>query len=203
MGVLLCEKDLMNHIGLSSVLTFLTTGTLGFFVYFRNRQSKLYFIFFLYCLSISFWSLFVTIQVLTGVKWIAFASAKTLNAVAAFIPVFFLHFLKEFFHDPPGSWSHRLLPGLYGVATTFMVLSWANLLIRDVAPKYDLSYLMVPSPSYIFLIVFFCLFRGVWLAPVISRVQDRHRCSKKSDKIFIVWINSWLHWRIQQLPHNL
>jgi signal transduction histidine kinase len=155
MGVLLCEKDLMNHIGLSSVLTFLTTGTLGFFVYFRNRQSKLYFIFFLYCFSISFWSLFVTIQVLTGVKWIAFASAKTLNAVAAFIPVFFLHFLKEFFHDPPGSWSHRLLPGLYGVATTFMVLSWANLLIRDVAPKYDLSYLMVPSPSYIFLIVFF------------------------------------------------
>ena len=155
MGVLRCEKNLMNHVGLSSLLTFLTTATLGFFVYFRNRQSKLYFIFFLYCLSISLWSLFVTTQVVTGVKWIGLFSAKTLTAVAGFIPVFFLHFLKEFFHDPPGSLLHRMLPGLYAVATGLMALSWSNLLVTDVAPKYDLTFLMVPSPGYIFLVVFF------------------------------------------------
>jgi two-component system NtrC family sensor kinase len=153
--VLRREKSPMNHIGISSLLTSLTTGTLGFFVYFRNRQLRLYYLFFLYSLSIALWSLFVTFQVVTNVKSIAYLSATLLNVAATFIPVFFLHFLKEFFNDPPDSWSKRILPWVNGVALVLSFLGISGFLVGDVVPRHGLTFLMVPNPSYVCLIVFF------------------------------------------------
>jgi signal transduction histidine kinase len=147
----------MNHIGLSSLLTTLTTATLGLFVYFRDSNSRLYRLFFYYSLSIAFWSFFVTVQVLTDIEWIALTAAKLLNMSAAFIPVFFLHFVNEFSADRHGSWTQQILPWLYGIAVSLAFVAMSGFLVSHVSPRYGLKYLMVPNPGYVCLFIFFII----------------------------------------------
>jgi signal transduction histidine kinase len=173
----------MNTIGLSSLLTALTTGALGAFVRFKNPNLKLYRIFSLYSFSISAWSFFVSVQVYANNHQLALLAARGLNLAAVFIPVLFLHFVAEFFTAKKQTVTRVAIPILYGVSLSFGILSAAGYLVTDVAPKYDLNYLMVPSGGYIFLVIFFVccvlwgllkLFNGYLEAGGVKRNQIKY-----------------------------
>ena len=146
-----------THIGLSALLTSVTTAALGCFVLLKNSRSSLYRVFSLYSFSIALWSAFLALHVFTENRQFAIITGKYLHVGAAFIPVMFVHFVSEFFGDRKQIINRIFLIVLYLIAGVFVVLCINGTLVSDVAPKYGIKYLMVANPGYICLIIFFSL----------------------------------------------
>ncbi|NIO08543.1 MAG: hypothetical protein GTO40_11270, partial [Deltaproteobacteria bacterium] len=135
----------------------LTTGALGAFVYFIDPRSKLYRIFSLYSFSIALWSAILTVHTFSHDRELSILTGKYLHVGAALIPVLFVHFVTEFFSSDDQRITRRCLPALYFVSFVFILLCINGTLVSEVAPKYGISYLMVPNPGYIYLIAFFAV----------------------------------------------
>ncbi len=146
-----------THIGLSALLTSVTTAALGSFVLLKNNQSRLYRVFSLYSFSIALWSAFLAFHVFTENRQFAIFTGKYLHVGAAFIPVMFVHFVSEFFGDPKHIINRTFLVVLYLIGGVLVVLCINGTLVSDVAPKYGIKYLMVAKPGYVYLIIFFSL----------------------------------------------
>ena len=146
-----------THIGLSALLTSVTTAALGSYVLVKNRRSNLYRVFSLYSFSIAFWSAFLALHVFTENRQFAILTGKYLHVGAAFIPVMFVHFVSEFFEDRKHIVNRAFLIVLYLMAGALVVLCLNGTLVSDVAPKYGIKYLMVANPGYIYLVIFFSL----------------------------------------------
>ena len=146
-----------THIGLSALLTSVTTAALGAFVLIKNSQSSLYRVFSLYSFSIALWSGFLALHVSTENRQFAIFTGKYLHVGAAFIPVMFVHFVSEFFGDRKHLINSAFLIVLYLIAGALIVLCVNGTLVSDVAPKYGIKYLMVANPGYIYLVMFFSL----------------------------------------------
>jgi signal transduction histidine kinase len=146
-----------THIGLSALLTSVTTAALGSFVLLKNSRSSLYRVFSLYSFSIALWSAFLASHVFTENRQFAILTGKYLHVGAAFIPVMFVHFVSEFFGDRKQIINRIFLVVLYLIACVFVVLCINGTLVSDVAPKYEVKYLMIANPGYIYLIIFFSL----------------------------------------------
>jgi signal transduction histidine kinase len=153
----------MNHIGISAILTAFTTGALGAFVYYKNPKFRLYQIFSLYSLSITFWSIFVSVEVMSTSERLSLFAAKTLHIGAPLIPVLFFHFTTEFFAPKRQRLARSLIPVLYMVAFAFVILGLNGTLVTRVAPKYNANFVMIPERGYGFLLGFFvsCVIGGV------------------------------------------
>jgi N-terminal 7TM region of histidine kinase len=124
-----------THIGLSALLTSVTTAALGSFVLVKNRRSNLYRVFSLYSFSIALWSGFVALHIFTENRQFAILTGKYLHIGAVFIPVMFVHFVSEFFGDRKHIINRTFLTVLYLIAGGFVVLCINGTLISDVAPK--------------------------------------------------------------------
>ena len=146
-----------THIGLSALLTSVTTAALGAFVLIKNSRSNLYRVFSLYSFSIALWSAFLALHVFAENQQFAILTGKYLHVGAAFIPVMFVHFVSEFFGDRKHLINSAFLIVLYLIAGALIVLCVNGTLVSDVAPKYGIKYLMVANPGYIYLVMFFSL----------------------------------------------
>src|SRR5207245_1848979 len=86
--------SLSSHLSIALGLTTLTTFLLGAFVYFYKRGSNTSKIFLLYCLSISWWSLFQLWHHNSVDKHTSLLAARLMTAGGSFlIPTLFLHFI--------------------------------------------------------------------------------------------------------------
>ena len=128
-----------THIGLSALLTSVTTAALGSFVLVKNSRSKLYRVFSLYSFSIAFWSAFVAVHVFTEDRRLAILAGKYLHVGAAFIPVMFVHFVSEFFGDRKHIINSTFLFILYLIAGAFVVLCINGTLVSDVGRSMESS----------------------------------------------------------------
>jgi signal transduction histidine kinase len=146
-----------THIGVSALLTSVTTAALGAFVLIKNSQSSLYRVFSLYSFSIALWSAFLALHVFTENQQFAIFTGKYLHVGAAFIPVMFVHFVSEFFGDRKHTINRIFLIILYLIAGVLVVLCINGTLVSDVRPKYGIKYLMVANSGYVYLVIFFAL----------------------------------------------
>jgi hypothetical protein len=146
-----------THIGLSALLTSVTTAALGAFVLIKNSRSNLYRVFSLYSFSIALWSAFLALHVFAENQQFAILTGKYLHVGAAFIPVMFVHFVSEFFGDRKHIINRIFLVVLYLIAGVFVVLCINGTLVSDVGPKYGIKYLAVVNAGYIYLVIFFTL----------------------------------------------
>jgi two-component system, NtrC family, sensor kinase len=153
-----------THIGVSALLTSITTAALGFFVLLKNSRSSLYRVFALYSFSIALWSALLTLHVFTEYRSFAILTGKYLHVGAALIPVMFVHFVSEFFGDRKHFTNKIFLIVLYLIAGFLVLLCINGTLVSEVEPKYGIKYLMVANSGYIWLVIFFALCSGWGLA---------------------------------------
>src|SRR6266404_1764170 len=117
------------HIGFSAALTSLTTAGLGFFVGFKNTNSKLYRVFSAYSFCIALWSAFLATHVFTEDRDVAEFTGLYLHVGATFIPVMFVHFVSEFFSDGEHQRTRLTVYALYLIAAILMLLCISGVLV--------------------------------------------------------------------------
>src|SRR5438034_3607620 len=152
--------SLSSHLSIALGLTTLTTFLLGAFVYFYKRGSNTSKIFLLYCLSISWWSLFQLWHHNSVDKHTSLLAARLMTSGGSFlIPTLFLHFVFSLLELKPRKW---LLPSAYVLSLIFAGLSATSYMITDAEPKFYLRYLLVPGPIYPIAVFFFlsCVMYG-------------------------------------------
>src|SRR5436309_2499638 len=152
--------SLSSHLSVALGLTTLTTFLLGAFVYFYKRGSNTSKIFLLYCLSISWWSLFQLWHHNSVDKHTSLLAARLMTAGGSFlIPTLFLHFIFSLLELKSRKW---LLPSAYVLSLIFAGLSATPYMIIDAEPKFYLRYLLEPGPIYPLAVFFFlsCVMYG-------------------------------------------
>jgi signal transduction histidine kinase len=143
-----------THFAVSLSLTSLTTILLGIFVFASKRESQLGKIFFLYCLSISWWSFFQIIHMTSAEEDRALLWAQVMEAGAFFIPTFYIHFIRTFLNLKT---ARPILAIVYLLSTIFAALSFTPYMISGAGPKFYFSAVMVPGPLYSLAVIFFVI----------------------------------------------
>ena len=175
-----------EHISFSAALTALTTAGLGCFVLFRNHRLSLYRVFAIYSFAISYWSACLALHVFTDNRSLALITGKYLHLGAALIPVLFVHFVTEFFASPRVKLTRCFLGVLYGVAAILAYQCVTGVLVSDVAPKYDIPYLMIANPGYAYLVAYFVFCAMCGLA-MLFRGYRRAEGSRKNQIKYLLF----------------
>ncbi len=143
------------HFAVSLTLTSLTTILLGIFVFASKRESQLGKIFFLYCLSIAWWSFFQILHMTSVEGNRALWWAQVMEAGAFFIPTFYVHFIRSFLNLKT---SRLILASVYLLSSIFAALSFTPYMITGAEPKFYFSAVMMPGPLYPLAVIFFLTF---------------------------------------------
>ena len=148
----------MNYLLINLVIalwfTFFTTFLLAIFVYVKNRKGKINRIFAFYSFSIAWWSFCEIWWVTTLDRTISLFWCRLAEVGVFFIPTFFIHFVCTFFNIQRRK---ILLRIAYTLSIFFASISFGNLLILDMVPKFFVRYWAVPGIVYPFAVAFFVI----------------------------------------------
>ncbi|MDD2807602.1 MAG: histidine kinase N-terminal 7TM domain-containing protein [Patescibacteria group bacterium] len=148
---MMSNQILEFSIGLLAVLSFL----LGLFSILKNPKSLTVKFWFLLCLAIGLWAtgLFFLIGSDTSSEGVYFS--KILHAAAAFIPIFFLHFIWSFTHQARSKKNIVLISLGYFLALFFLALSFTDKIVAGSSPKLGFSSWVDAGSWYPLFIVYF------------------------------------------------
>jgi len=147
----------MSQWAISNFFTSLATLSLGIFVFFSNRKSKVNRIFCFYSLSISVWSFFTAFHAFTSFKSVSLLSAKMMHLGVPLIPILFFHFCLAIL-DSYNKYRNKLFVG-YLISFVLIILNFSsNLIVLRVRPKLGYQYFMDGGIFYPFLILSFLVY---------------------------------------------
>jgi len=139
------------HLVSALALTSATTLLLGSFILFK-KKNQIGRVFFLYCLSISWWSFFQILHMTAPSREVALLWARIMEVGAFFIPTLFVHFVVLFLDSKKPKW---FLPTGYVLSIIIAGLCMTPLMIDGAEPKYYIKYLMTPGPLYHYALIYF------------------------------------------------
>ena len=150
----------LNTIEMIYIITSLiaTIGSiiLGFFVYFKNRSSKINKTYLLMSLNVALWSCGLFFCHLYSSKEISLYWNRFLHAAAAFIPVTYFHFILELLQKRERK--RRILFLGYVAALVLAISSATPLLIKNMEPKLWFKVWPIPGSAYPLFMLLFSIF---------------------------------------------
>ena len=158
------------NLAASLALTGVTCLLLGLFVLWRKWTKRLGIVFFFWCLSISWWSLFELVIITRTNPEDAFFWSRIMQAGDIFLPTLFVHFVITLLDVPIPRWK---LLGLYATSLFFAILCFTPLIIHGVGQRASVPYFITPGPLYLAMVIFFAscvlyaqfkLFRAYYVA---------------------------------------
>ncbi len=134
-------------------LTSLAVFLLGLLVFYAKKETPLGKVFFVYCMSISWWSLFQALHQSLSDPQQSLLAAQLMTAGGSFlIPSLFLHFVVTLLNAPRPAW---LIRGMYAVSALLAILSFTPLMVQSPEPKFYLHNFFSPGPIYPIGVAFF------------------------------------------------
>lgn len=153
----------MFFYALTGLINALAATVLGFFVYFKNKKTKLVRSFALFCLSIAVWSYSYYFWQIANSADSALFWSRGLMAGAIFIPILYFHFILKLLNKFKEK-KKSLIIG-YIVFFFFFLVNFSQLFVEGVRPK--LGFAFWPDPGILYhpflLIWFFYVFYGLYL----------------------------------------
>ncbi len=161
----------MNYYSISALVNFILSFTLGGIVLTKNPKSKINLTFFLFAITVAFWSLSYFFWQIATSEIKALFWARMLMAFAIFIPAFYLHF----FFSLAGNYKKKILIATYAVFSIFFLI---DLLTSQfvVGMKPVFSFRFWPIPGTVF-----HLFLLVWGAYVVYSTYLLYSLLQKSS----------------------
>jgi two-component system NtrC family sensor kinase len=142
----------INLFALSGLLTAITSGSLGLFVYLKHRRSISNFIWALFAFAVALWGIGVfkiatTTDVSRALLW-----WRVTHIGVILIPVLFFHFIYKFLDLK----KRRTLATIYVIGIGFLLLNATDLFIRDMRFVFSTFYYdSPPGPVYPYFVLFF------------------------------------------------
>jgi len=168
-----------QHYSFSALVTGLAATALCFFVYFRALDRRLvkYFVWYVYV--IAHWSFFVFACTSAGSHRTSYLLCQICHSVGVFIPIAFLHFVKEYIQSK-SVFLKRLIR--FGYAATALI-SLSIILkpawfITDVTAKLTFRYFPDAGPLFVawtLLFVCFVLVANIFLFVEVKRRQSTEK----------------------------
>src|SRR5436309_10752918 len=158
------------NLAASLALTGVTCLLLGLFVLWRKWTKRLGIVFFIWCLSISWWSLFELVIITRTNPEDAFFWSRIMQAGDIFLPTLFVHFVITLLDIRIPRWK---LLALYATSLLFAILCFTPLIIHGVGQRASVPYFITPGPLYLAMVIFFAscvlyaqfkLFRAYYVA---------------------------------------
>ena len=144
----------MEPFAVSSLLTAILSFILGFFVLYKNFQSKLNRSWFYVSLGMGFWSLSLWRVVTARSYHQALLYQQLFDLSAIFIPIFYYQFVIALLKL---SDKKRELILLYLCGSALVILSFFTGFKLGVAPRYDFNYWVKAGPVYFMFPLYFTL----------------------------------------------
>lgn len=142
----------MNLFALSGLLIWISSTTLGLFVYLKDPQKTLTRLWALFSIAVGLWGFTTYKLATTHVIDEAFFWWKLGHVGLIFIPVLFFHFTYKFLNLDKRS----LLIGIYALGGIFLFLNTTDLLIRNMRFVFSSFYYdSPPGPAYPYFVLFF------------------------------------------------
>ncbi len=135
----------------SSVLSLLS----GVYSYFNNRSSSVNRTWFVCCMTVTLFCFSLANFLISPDKSDALLWNKISHIFMIFIPVSFLQFVVNFLRVYDGQ--KKLVEFSYVAGLLLAVFTPASFFIKDLAPKINFTYWLVPGSFYVFLPLFFWL----------------------------------------------
>jgi signal transduction histidine kinase len=140
---------------LSGLLNFIVSLVIGFLIFLKDPKRLINKSYFLYCISISYWSFGYWQWLLSSNKGEVVFWIKFLTAGAILIPIFYFNFILTFLKLDKNAVKKRVLRLGYFLSLTFFLLSFTQLLVRDAVPKLNFPFWPVPGSLYpLYLLIF-------------------------------------------------
>lgn len=199
----------MNFFAISALINLLTSLILGFFVLASNRRNKVNLTFFLFTLSIAFWSFGYYFWQISDQESMALFWTRFLMAGAVFIPFTYLSFVYAFL----GMLKRRkgfLIFTLF-LFLLFFSLNFTDLFVNRVEPILDFDFWPMAGPVYsIFLLTWF-----FYVAYTTLLLYKRYKDSNGIDRAQAAYVlggmmvgfiggstNYFLWYKIPVLPYG-
>ncbi|MBI4838937.1 MAG: hypothetical protein HY806_07340 [Nitrospirae bacterium] len=150
----------MNPFAISGLLNFISFTILGFFVFFKNPKKIVNKSYFLFSLSVAFWSFGywqwqIAIEKTEALFWTRF-----LTAGAILIPVFYFYFVLAFLGLLQDKKKKKILKIGFVLSSIFFILNFTPLLVKDVVHKLFFRFWPEPGFVYPFFKITFFVFVG-------------------------------------------
>ncbi|MCW9054449.1 MAG: ATP-binding protein [Candidatus Pacebacteria bacterium] len=178
----------MTFFSISALINFIVSLGSGVFILRKNRDSKVYRSFALFCLSVAIWSGFYFLwQVSTDASSALFFS-RALMAAAIWIPLLYFIFTLRFL-DQYEKWKRFVYVGI-AVFSVFFVANFTQYFVEGVAPA--LSFKFWPTPGILFLpflVLWFAYLAGSTLL-LFREFMDSTGLRREQASIILVGITS-------------
>lgn len=144
----------MNFFSSYCLIISVTSLTLGFFVYLKNRKVFVNKLWFLLSLSIAMWNFgYFKSLVVPDQTQALFWSRYFLYVGAIFIPAFFVHFVLSFLGILKEK--KKIIYVIYFSSVFLLGSAFTPLLIKGMVPKLSFQYYSEPGVAYSFFLIFF------------------------------------------------
>ncbi len=138
---------------LSAVISAFISTLFGFFIYFRNKQSKMNKTFALFCFGVTIWSIPYIFWPLATTAKETLLAFQLLHIGACYVSIFYFHFTVrwlEIFEK-----KKKIIYVGYILATLFALSIPTPFFIKDIVPKFSMRYWAEPGILYHFFLVMF------------------------------------------------
>ncbi len=146
---------------LATILLIILAFGLGIFSLYRNPKSRVVQLWFLKCLTTGIWSVGFLFMLISSTEREGIISSHLLHLGAAFIPIFFCHFILVLIYKDKQK--NALLITGYALAVIFAVLSFTKFIVAGASAKFGFSYWIDAGSLYPLLLVYFWFYAFVGL----------------------------------------
>lgn len=170
----------MNILAFSSILVFISSLGIGFFVYLKGKDRDVVKIWIIFCISIAIWGGGVYIFSSTEVREVALLGWRIANAGVILIPVTFYHFIYVFL-SLKGKFQRRLKTVIYSLGIVFSIINFCpkEIFVGDVSWIFNQFYYgdwwIYKAPLYL---LFYFLFYWILLLYAFFLLIINYKYSK-------------------------
>jgi len=174
----------MLFYALTGLINAITSTFLGFFVYFKNRKSKINQLFALFCLSVAVWSYAYYFWPGAADKKIALLSFQLLHIGAIFIPIVYLHFILVWLN----LYKEKKAILKLGYLASFILscFVFTPLFIKDMVPKLSFKYWGEPGILYHFFLFIFLTYAFYAFYLLLKAYQKSLGTRRKQIKYILI-----------------
>lgn len=155
----------MTFWAISAFINAISSGTLGIFVFLKNKQNEINQSFVFFCLSLAVWSIAYYLWQVADTYQGALFWSRTLMVGAIFIPISYLHHIYSLIEKIEKYRKRIILSYVFGFISSFLVFT--PFFIKSVSAKLsfkfwpDVGSLFLPFLCFWFLFVFLGVFEIV------------------------------------------
>lgn len=175
----------LNQLLIISVFPFVISSFgLGIFSIFKNPKSFTVQMWFIMSMFIGFWSFTFLLMLLSKTESEGVLYSKLLHVGAAFIPIFFCHFVLSFLYQLGNKNKRIFLVAGYILAVVFAGLSLTKEIVAGFVPNAGFPFWLLPGQLYPLLLLYFWFY-------VLAGIYFLWQGYKRSDgvmKIKIGWV---------------